>query len=379
VKSLKLFLLIDSLGSGGAQRQLVNIASCLSDRGHEVDVCIYNSQFNFFRKRLKVKGVKVLNCDEKSSGKIGLVKSIYYYVCSGKYDIAMSFLDKPNLIIELISNFIRKTTFIVSERSNYVGFYNHKSFLFKGRFRGFFHSFADHVLTNSLTQKTWLVTQYPSLKNKISCIYNGFQIDNSIVERKRNYNNGLKLLAVGRTSPEKNAINLIHGLNLFFKENNWLPSISWVGTRDMSTSAFREYNIRIDELLDSLPLVKSKWEWVGESDDVSSYYKSHDYLIHPSIYEGLPNVVCEAMIMGMPVLASNVCDNAILVKEGERGFLYDPRSPQDISMAIARCVNLPDKEYSNFSRNCQKYAHENLNLYKQVIKFENLFDQLLAC
>ena len=58
-----------------------------------------------------------------------------------------------------------------------------------------------------------------------------------------------------------------------------------------------------------------------EKKDVSSYYKSYDYLIHPSIYEGLPNVICEALLDGMPVLASNVCDNGLLVREGERGFL----------------------------------------------------------
>ena len=125
--------------------------------------------------------------------------------------------------------------------------------------------------------------------------------------------------------------------------------------------------------------MKSQWKWEGEKKDVSSYYKSYDYLIHPSIYEGLPNVICEALLDGMPVLASNVCDNGLLVREGERGFLFDPRSPQDISMAIARCVNLPDEEYSKFSRNCQKYARENLNLDQQVIKLENLFNQLIAC
>ena len=379
MRKLKIFLLIDSLGSGGAQRQMVNIASCLSDRDHIVDVCIYNPQINFFEKLLTDKGVKVLICDKRVTNKLSFIKSIYSILYTGRYDIAMSFLDTPNLIVELISKFVKKTVFIVSERSSYVGFYNHKSFLYKGNFRGFFHSLVDHVLTNSNTQMKWVKTRYPYLKNKTSCIYNGFEICNDKVERIRNNNTKLKLLAVGRTSPEKNIINLIHGLNLFLQENKWLPSIGWVGARDRSTSSLKDYNIQIDELLDSLPEVKSKWNWEGEKKDVSSYYKSYDYLIHPSMYEGLPNVICEALLDGMPVLASNVCDNGLLVKEGKRGFLFDPQSPQDISMAIARCVNLPDKEYSKFSRNCQKYAYENFDLEKQVIKFENLFDQLLAC
>ena len=223
-----IFLLIDSLGSGGAQRQLVNIASCLSDRGHIVDVCIYNPHINFFEKRLKDKGVKVLICDKRVTNKISFIKSIYSILYSGRYEIAMSFLDKPNLILELISKFVNKTVFIACERSSYVGFYNHNSFFFKGNFRGFFHSLVDHVLTNSNTQMKWVKTRYPYLKNKTSCIYNGFEICNEKVERIRNNNTRLKLLAVGRTSPEKNIINLIHGLNLFLQKNKWLPSISWV-------------------------------------------------------------------------------------------------------------------------------------------------------
>ena len=105
----------------------------------------------------------------------------------------MSFLDKPNLILELISKFVKKTVFIASERSSYVGFYNHNSFLFKENFRGFFHSLVDHVLTNSNTQMKWVKTRYPYLKNKTSCIYNGFEICNSKSERIKNNNTRLKL------------------------------------------------------------------------------------------------------------------------------------------------------------------------------------------
>ena len=358
----------------------MNLACSLHDRGHRVEVCIYRSSANFFKKRLIEKNIKILNCDSNSKNKFTLIASLYLFVYRGNYDITMSFLDMPNLILEFISKFIRKSVLVVSERSSYKGFYNHRLFLLKGHFRGFFHSFADHVVTNSITQKIWLNTQYRSLANKVTCIYNGFRIGSIKPKQNRTFDKAhLKLLAVGRTSPEKNIINLIHGLNLFFKENNWLPSISWVGTRDLSSTLSKEYNKQLDELLDSLPLIKNKWEWVGEIDDLRYFYKNHDYLILPSMYEGLPNVVCEALIEGMPVLASDVCDNGNLVKDGERGFLFDPRSPQDISSAISRCTNLSDEEYLDISRDCQKYSHENLNLDNQVIKFENLFYQLLAC
>jgi glycosyltransferase involved in cell wall biosynthesis len=66
----------------------------------------------------------------------------------------------------------------------------------------------------------------------------------------------------------------------------------------------------------------------------------HDALIHPSLYEGLPNAVCEALAAGLPVLISNVCDHPLLVVEGERGFLFDPSDPLSIAMSIERAAAL---------------------------------------
>ena len=67
--------------------------------------------------------------------------------------------------------------------------------------------------------------------------------------------------------------------------------------------------------------------------NINDLYQSVDALIHPSIYEGLPNVICEAMILGCCVIASNVCDHPVILND-ERGLLFDPRSPKSISKSI---------------------------------------------
>ena len=64
----------------------------------------------------------------------------------------------------------------------------------------------------------------------------------------------------------------------------------------------------------------------------SAIYLNADCVILPSAFEGSLNVVCEAMIAGCPVLASNVSD--MPARENERGFLFEPLQPSDICRAL---------------------------------------------
>ena len=67
-------------------------------------------------------------------------------------------------------------------------------------------------------------------------------------------------------------------------------------------------------------------------------------MLLPSYFEGLPNVVCEAMACGKPALVSNVSDNSRLVADGDNGFLFDPSSPGDLADTIHKFVMLSAEE-----------------------------------
>ena len=59
--------------------------------------------------------------------------------------------------------------------------------------------------------------------------------------------------------------------------------------------------------------IASSWIWLGEVKDVKKLYQKTDALILVSIYEGgVPSVICEAMIEGCFVIASDICDTELL-------------------------------------------------------------------
>ena len=68
-------------------------------------------------------------------------------------------------------------------------------------------------------------------------------------------------------------------------------------------------------------------------------YQSTDCLVNASQYEGMANIVLEAMACGLPVIASRVPGNDELVRDGATGFLFDLQEPDSLMNAIGQLMN----------------------------------------
>jgi glycosyltransferase involved in cell wall biosynthesis len=78
--------------------------------------------------------------------------------------------------------------------------------------------------------------------------------------------------------------------------------------------------------------------WLGRKA-VREAYQTADCLVNPSLYEGMPNVVLEAMACGLPVIASKVPGNEELVLDGETGFLFDLQTPNALMSALKKLTD----------------------------------------
>jgi glycosyltransferase involved in cell wall biosynthesis len=78
--------------------------------------------------------------------------------------------------------------------------------------------------------------------------------------------------------------------------------------------------------------------FLGYRDDVAELLASCDLLVLPSLYEGLPLSVLEAMAAGKPVVATSVGGTPEAVLDGETGFLVPSRDPTALVRAIQRLL-----------------------------------------
>jgi glycosyltransferase involved in cell wall biosynthesis len=104
--------------------------------------------------------------------------------------------------------------------------------------------------------------------------------------------------------------------------------------------------------------------WVPRNK-VAAAYRSAAFLVHLSSYEGMSNVVLEALASGLPVVASRIPANAELIEPDKNGLLVDMNEdPSQIANAIVAVFNSPDhwKQMSSEARDraTTKYQWEHL-------------------
>ncbi|HEX4521422.1 MAG TPA: glycosyltransferase family 4 protein [Gaiellaceae bacterium] len=82
-------------------------------------------------------------------------------------------------------------------------------------------------------------------------------------------------------------------------------------------------------------------ELLGElpHDEVRARMHASDVLLHPSLSEGIPNSVLEAMACGLPVVVTDVGGTTEAVTDGVEGFVSPPRDPAALASALARLWN----------------------------------------
>ncbi|MBT8080439.1 MAG: glycosyltransferase family 4 protein [Gammaproteobacteria bacterium] len=371
----RLLLVIDHFGSGGAQRQMVELACGLKMRGHHVEMFVYFPQHDFFRERIDRLGIVVHEHVKNTRFSPQIIFKLAAVMRAGSFDLVVSYLKNTNIYAELAKLCCGDTKLVVSERTSYLDDRSATAALI----RRSLHVIADQVVANSESQADWL-RRKKWLRDKVSCIYNGLDLS----EFRPNENSGvapssssdMKLLCIGRVGPEKNVLALIDALGSLVKDYGYCPQLRWVGRRDESRAG-RNYCLAVDRRLEQLPAVHRNWHWLGLRSDVKFLLGTHDVLVHPSLYEGLPNVVCEALACGMPVLASNVCDHPVLVEDNVRGFLFDPADVGSIAAAINKMAELPFADWQRMSRNARQYAEDALDIQRMLQSYESLVEQLV--
>jgi len=71
-------------------------------------------------------------------------------------------------------------------------------------------------------------------------------------------------------------------------------------------------------------------------EEMPGLYASHDIFVFPSLVEGMPLTLLEAMAAGMPVVTTNTCGMADVVEDGVNGLLVPPADGAGLAEALAR-------------------------------------------
>jgi len=101
------------------------------------------------------------------------------------------------------------------------------------------------------------------------------------------------------------------------------------------------YHAQMERLVDELG-IRSRCLFLGNRADVSRLYRACDVTVLPSLFEGTPNVLLESMACGVPVVATDVSDNAYVVKNGETGYLVSVGDDAALAESVLRILRDDD-------------------------------------
>lgn len=132
---------------------------------------------------------------------------------------------------------------------------------------------------------------------------------------------------------------------------------------------------RIRALAEELGL-KEKVVFLGQRDDVPEVLRVMDVLVHPSLWEGLPRVVPEALAAGVPVVATPVDGVPEVIRDGENGLFVPPGDAAAIVEKVAFLLENPEHAMAMASRG-RRFVLRNWDAGKMVQDIERVYQEFL--
>jgi glycosyltransferase involved in cell wall biosynthesis len=114
---------------------------------------------------------------------------------------------------------------------------------------------------------------------------------------------------------------------------------------------------------------------LGNRDDIQDVYPACDFTVLPSLFEGTPNVLLESMACGVPVVATDVSDNAIIVDNDRTGLLVECGDVDGLRSALT--VMLDDEEKRKvMGRNAREHMCNTFSSAKLAEKTIAVYDEI---
>jgi glycosyltransferase involved in cell wall biosynthesis len=353
---------IHSLSNGGAERQLCLLAQASEAAGMECAIfCIDDSHAG-----TDLSGIRIIKSGQHSSQSAGVFQEIHRAIKSFKPDLIHAWLPASMTVPAMTLALYHRLPVVVS--------YRNEQWFRRGVYYVEFVSSlitADGIVSNTPIERSiwpyrWLYRLKKGciIRNAVSIPTAGAETEHGPVSLPSPAEQ-LKLLFVGRLTKQKNWQCLLEALPHVQQHHDWRLTICGDGE---DAEAVRSC-IRKLALSDRVELV-------GFRPDVYDIMRRSHVLVLPSLYEGMPNVLMEALTLGLPCFASDIAAVRDVLAGRRCVLTFDPRSPQSLASLIDRAADNPSVlaplalEGLKLGRSfdVQTMAHHHGEYYRSVLR-----------
>lgn len=338
---MRVLLVISNLEFGGAQRQVIELANQMAADGNVVDVCSLStyvplaSSLHRSEQRLHV-------INKRFMFDAGVVPRLAALLRKGRYDVVHSFLFDAEIAVRLAGRLAGTPLVVGSERNTDYRLKKRQLIAYR-----LSRGCVDLVIANSSAGAAFnsrTLDQDPSMYR---VVYNGVDTttfapaDGRPVRRELGLDEHAPVVGMFASFKTQKNHPLLFAAARHVLER--VPAARFLLVGDELYAGMHgsdEYKRRVDALVDELG-IRASCMFLGNRSDVARLYPACDVTVLPSLFEGTPNVALESMACGVPVVATDVSDNAKVIPDGRVGFIVPLGDEKALADRLCRLLEDP--------------------------------------
>lgn len=366
---MKLLFVISTMGGGGAQKLLADIAPMIN-RENKCELLVLSKEEDQYSELLISNGVKCTFIPQNIRGILKKLQYIYSFVIQGNYDIVHVNLFPALYYCSVLKRTKMKNIPFIYTEHNTDNRRRHISLL-KIVERWVYKPYDYVVSISTETREALLKWINPIQREKFIVIDNGIQISafanaDTISREKISFaisNKDILLCLIGSFTEQKNHAFIIDVLKKLPSEYKLLL---------LGEGPLEE---QIKEKVKKLSL-DDRCYFLGFRKDVASIIKTSDIVVIPSLWEGFGLVAVEAMACGKPVICSDVPGVAQVV--GKVGMKIKLGDVEAFASAITSMTNVLKNDIRG--ENKEKYIAQakKFDIQNMVNAYLEVYNKLIT-
>lgn len=370
---MKICFVIGQLGIGGGERQLFLLLKGLDKTKFKPCVISFNPDKNdYWEEPIRELGVPVLFIN-RSPNKIKRLVELYKILSRERPSVVISWTLPLNFFVGIIASIIHIPLSIGSIRNDLYNPMKKERPL--QRFLG--TKGCNLFVTNSTRGKLDLINRMGVSPEKVRVIFNavtlhhlnesGIESRDAIREKLQLPLHSFLLVSVGRIESSKNPEMLVRVLKRLSEKYDNVGAV-FIG-EGPETDKLKNMAMSWG--------INDKVFFTGKIPLAIRYLKAFDILCHTGLADGMPNVLLEGAVCGLPIVATRVNGSEDIIEHAFSGYLVDYNNDERFSEYVEVIYKNADLAIKMGEAARERVMSEDFQEEGMVQKFEKVFTSLV--